>query len=399
MTETSPARILVVDDVDYNRDILARILTRDGHVVVTAEGGRQALATLEAEPFDLVLLDVMMPDMDGIQVMDAIHRDDRYKHIPVVMLSAQNDQENIVKCLKLGAEDYLPKPINQSILNARIFSCLERKRLMDSEKAHLDRVEALRAQLNQSNEELQQANQIKSRFLATAAHDLKNPLTGILLASDLIKAEAQASQPGIGTRAQRIGDEGRKMLQIINSLLETTAQEIRDVTLNLEESNLPNLVHQVVAANLEYAQSKDLRLTYEELLAGECWGFVDEVHFRQAVDNLVNNAIKYSPPGRKVEVILAPRVMDGQTWIELQVRDQGPGLTAEDQAQAFGLYQRLSAKPTGGEYSTGLGLSIVKKMVELHGGHVWIESEYGQGATFCLDLPLRTAPGPAKLEP
>jgi len=152
-------------------------------------------------------------------------------------------------------------------------------------------------------------------------------------------------------------------------------------------------VHQVVTSNQEYAQSKNLKLTYQELLAGECWGFVDEVHFRQAVDNLVNNAIKYSPPGKAVDVILSPRMVEGQTWVEIQVRDQGPGLTAEDKAQAFGLYQRLSAKPTGGEYSTGLGLSIVKQMVELHGGHVWIESEFGQGATFCLDLPLRTAVG------
>jgi len=392
MTDKNPARILVVDDVDYNRDVLARILTRDGHRVVTASGGREALAILAAEPFDLILLDVMMPEMDGIQVMTVIHQDPALKHIPVVMLSAQNEQENIVKCLKLGAQDYLPKPINQSILNARIISCLERKKLRDLEKAYVERLEAMEAQLKHSNEDLQQSNQIKSRFLATAAHDLKNPLTGILLLAELIRSEAQDVQ-GVASRAQRIDEVGRKMLQIINSLLETTAQEIRDVTLDLQESNLPSLVHQVVTSNQEYAQSKNLKLTYQELLAGECWGFVDEVHFRQAVDNLVNNAIKYSPPGKAVDVILSPRMVEGQTWVEIQVRDQGPGLTAEDKAQAFGLYQRLSAKPTGGEYSTGLGLSIVKQMVELHGGHVWIESEFGQGATFCLDLPLRTAVG------
>jgi signal transduction histidine kinase len=182
------------------------------------------------------------------------------------------------------------------------------------------------------------------------------------------------------------------MLLIINGLLETAAQEVRDVTLRLEESNIPTLVHQVVSANLEYAASKTIKLTYREMLAGECWGFVDEVHFRRAVDNLVNNAIKYSPQGTEVLVTITPRVVEGQTWVEILVSDQGPGLSPEDKAQAFGLFQRLSAQPTGGEFSTGLGLSIVKQMVELHGGRIWIESEWGHGATFGFEIPLRTGP-------
>lgn len=259
-------------------------------------------------------------------------------------------------------------------------------------------VAARTSELREANEDLTLANNLKSKFLATAAHDLKNPLTGILLQSELIQAEAEPTHPVISSWAQRLHATGQTMLQIINGLLETAAQEARDVTLCMGESNIPDLVHQVVAANLEYADSKSIKLSYQEMLAGECWGFLDEVHFRQALDNLVNNAIKYSPQGTEVVVTLAPHLIDGQTWVEVQVKDQGPGLTPEDKAQAFGVFQRLSAKPTGGEYSTGLGLSIVKQMVELHGGRVWIESEYGQGATFCIEIPLRTGPHMAARE-
>jgi len=255
-----------------------------------------------------------------------------------------------------------------------------------------DMVTARTRELSEANEDLTQANRLKSRFLATTAHDLKNPLTGILLQAELIREQAGEELPEIESRAQRLGEIGKKMLHIINGLLDTAAQEVRDVTLRLEESNIPNLVYQVVSANLEYAASKAIKLTYHEMLAGECWGFVDEVHFRRAVDNLVNNAIKYSLWGTEVLVTVTPRVVEGQTWVEIQVKDEGPGLSPEDKAQAFGLFQRLSAKPTGGELSTGLGLSIVKQMIELHGGRVWIESDLGHGATFCLELPLRVGP-------
>lgn len=267
-----------------------------------------------------------------------------------------------------------------------------RSRALERQNRLLQDIVATRTRdLQEANDDLTEANQFKSRFLATAAHDLKNPLTGILLQAELICEEAKGSRPDLEDRAQRLHDTGTRMLLIINGLLHTAAEEARNVTLQMAESNLPSLVHQVVAANLEYASSKGIRLSHQEMMAGECWGLVDEVQFRRAVDNLVNNAIKYSPPGTEVLVTSSPRVIEGQSWIEVLVSDQGPGLSAEDQAKAFGLYQRLSAKPTGGEYSTGLGLSIVKQMVELHGGRVWIESALGHGATFAIEIPLRAA--------
>jgi len=254
-------------------------------------------------------------------------------------------------------------------------------------------VEAMGSQLQVVNERLRQANQVKTRFLATVAHDLKNPLGGILLLSDRIQMEAAEGRSGEATlkQASRIHDVVQKMLQIINGLLDTAVQEMGEVNLVPELTNVGDLVHGVVHENEPYASSKNIRLVYVETLAAECWGELDRVRISQAMDNLVNNAIKYSPFGSTVRVELGLRIVDGQDRVHVEIRDEGPGFTRADLDQAFGLFQRLSAQPTGGEYSTGLGLSIVKQMVELHDGWVWIESEPGKGATFLVELPLRGA--------
>lgn len=388
MSGEKRARILVVDDTEYNREVMVRILARDGHRVDAVQGGEEALASLHGDDYDLVLLDVMMPGMDGLQVMEAVHADPRLRRVPVIMLSAMNDQERIVRCIQLGAEDYLPKPLNQQLLKARISSCLERKRLADLERDYLARVEAMGSQLQEANAQLRQASQLKSRLLATVAHDLKNPLTSILLLADRIQPTGGASDPAM-RQARRIQDIVHRMIQTLNGLLDAAVQELDTVSLKVEEANLGDLVHEVVQANEPYATRKDIRLCYRETLGAECWGCVDRLRLGQAVDNLVNNAIKYSPSGRNVWVDLGLRVVDGEDRAHLEVRDEGPGFTAEDLQHAFGLFQRLSAQPTGGECSTGLGLSIVKQVVELHGGWISIESRPGQGASILVELPLR----------
>jgi signal transduction histidine kinase len=229
---------------------------------------------------------------------------------------------------------------------------------------------------------------ITIRSMATSAHDLKNLLTGILLLAERIAFESGPLETGIDALARRIIEGGKRMQQCINSLIEAAAGEIQDVPFQPMKCCLPNLLRQVVKSNWEYALSKDIRLRCPDLGSGDCWGQVDKESLRMAVDNLVNNAIKFSPPGSEIQVTLHSHEREGEPFALIQVKDQGPGLTSEDKAKIFGTFQILSAKPTAGESSTGLGLSIVKQMVERHRGMVWVESEYGHGATFGIDLPL-----------
>jgi class 3 adenylate cyclase len=134
--------ILVVDDVEANRDLLSRRLQRQGHTVVVAEHGRQAIDLLQTQSFDLILCDIMMPEMNGYQVLEHLKADPAQRHIPVIMISALDDIESVVRCIELGAEDYLFKPFNPTLLKARINACLEKKRLRDQEQAYLKRLQA-----------------------------------------------------------------------------------------------------------------------------------------------------------------------------------------------------------------------------------------------------------------
>ncbi|NEQ26134.1 MAG: response regulator [Microcoleus sp. SIO2G3] len=134
--------VLVVDDNEVNRDLLSRRLERQGHTVAIAIDGKQAIAQMQKQAFDLVLLDIMMPEMNGYQVLEHLKADDALRHIPVIMISALDDMESVVRCIELGAEDYLPKPFNPTLLKARIGACLEKKRLRDQEQAFLKRLQA-----------------------------------------------------------------------------------------------------------------------------------------------------------------------------------------------------------------------------------------------------------------
>jgi len=371
--------ILVVDDLDTNRDALARMLEREGLSTETAQDGFEALEKIRSGSFDTILLDVMMPRLDGIQTLTILKREVGIRDIPVIMLSALTEAKAIRECIELGADDYLPKPIDRSLLRARLASCLRRKQLMDNEKDYLVRLEA-------TNEELRRLNHLKSRFLAVAAHDLKNPMTTILLLADQL-TEAGEESISLGAKRkqlQRIRESIQKMLGIIQALLDSAAAETGQYELHLQPIDLAALAQEVVEENRVYADSKQISVHCEFPQDESLVAQVDPARIRDVMDNLVNNAIKFSLPNRSIWVSLEGA---GRKAL-FRVKDQGPGLTEEDKKLVFGLYQRLSAKPTGSEFSTGLGLSIVKQRVELHGGRVWVESQYGDGATFSVELPM-----------
>jgi signal transduction histidine kinase len=244
-------------------------------------------------------------------------------------------------------------------------------------------------QLQQRNTELMRLNNEKNEVLGIVAHDLRNPLTVIQSGAEVLLHMIDDDQKMMNV-AQRMLDTSVRMNKMVAYLLERDELEKRIE--HIELSTIP--IGQVIEATLimfqDYASEKSIRLHYSnKFLSGDGLCVANEILLFQVIENLISNAIKYSPHYKNVwvEVQQQDYAMVSSLCCQVRVKDEGPGITIDDQKKLFGKFARLTARPTGGEHSTGLGLSIVKKMVEAMNGRVWCESEVGKGATFIVELP------------
>ena len=233
---------------------------------------------------------------------------------------------------------------------------------------------------------LRQANAFKSEILGTVAHDLKNPLGVILGRTEILKemiAGAGALEANVQAQIAYIRDAANRLTEMVDDLVSDAMADALNITIRREPVDIAILVQEVAEANRPLAARKEQTITVSAPPDHSAMCDVDRI--REAIDNLVSNAVKYSPLGGAIDLL----VTQEPGGIVVQVKDQGAGLSPEDISRLFGRFQRLSAKPTAGETSTGLGLSIVKRIVDLHGGRIAVESAGpGQGATFKMTLPV-----------
>jgi two-component system sensor histidine kinase/response regulator len=357
-----PARILVVDDQEANVRVLAEMLGQQGCEVISATTGEKALSLLSARPADLILLDALMPAMDGFQVCREIRGRQELADIPIVFLSAADDKSFIVRALDAGAVDYVTKPFNQAELISRV-------------KTHLA--------LKQARDRLARLAEDKDELLGILAHDLRNHLGGMQMSAQLLHDRASQLSDGRLTRmSANIVDASNQMYSYVREFLANAAAD-REATLKIEPVSVSNAATSATQRYGEAAKRKAL-VFQEEYSPENPLALADQSALDQVIDNLVSNAVKFSQPDRTIWTSVAQA---GQGWVEFRIRDEGPGCTEEDLAQMFRRYRRLSARPTAGEPSTGLGLSIAKRHVDAMSGVLRCESVAGQGATFILRLP------------
>jgi signal transduction histidine kinase len=300
---------------------------------------------------------------------------------------------------------YIAIPLSLSVLLARRTARLAQRSAEQNE--HLEenvqkRTEALsqaNALLQEQNRQLEEVNQEKNEIIGIVSHDLKNPIGAIRGMAELLQiASIEKEQiPMLATQIVGVSD---RMLGLVKNLLEVNRLEAGEMQVNISEVDVLPFVQASIAQYRPQAEAKHISIILESALQdSRVWA--DEQALMQVVDNLISNAVKYSPQGKKVRIRMrnhsssdgstnAPMTntpMTNDQYIRLEVQDEGPGISSEDMKKLFRKFARLSARPTGGEHSTGLGLSIVKKMVEAMQGRVWCESELGKGATFIVELP------------
>jgi signal transduction histidine kinase len=238
-------------------------------------------------------------------------------------------------------------------------------------------------QLAQQHKQLEQLNQEKNEFLGIVAHDLKNPLFGILgLTGLIVETGGNIATTKLLGHANMIQTCAKDMFQLITNLLDVNAVESGKINHTLAVTDLYPLIQGIIKNYAEPAAQKHITMHFEAI-AVSYHAHTDIQIFKQVIDNLLSNAIKYSPHGRNVYV----RLQDTKNWVRCEIQDEGQGLSAEEQEKLFTKFTRLSAKPTGGEHSTGLGLFIVKKLVDAINARVRCHSEQGKGANFIVEFP------------
>jgi two-component system, sensor histidine kinase and response regulator len=361
LNETGPARILVVDDQPANVQIVGTILGNLGHEIIPASDGATALKRVALRPPDLILLDLLMPGMGGCEVCQQLKENPEWKDIPVIFLSAADDKDLIVRALDAGGVDYITKPFNQAELISRVRTQLA---------------------LKSARDQLKQLAEDKDELLGILAHDLKNYLGGINMSAALINRQVERFKDG---RLTQLSDNlVRSSAQAMAFVKEFLANSAMDhvFTLKLTAASLNKIAAATVQQYQEAARQKEIEIK-TDFPAEAVAALADVSCLDQVLDNLISNALKFSPPGRHIFI----SVRSAANHAECIIRDDGPGFTVEDKARMFRRYGRLSARPTGGEPSTGLGLSIVRKLVQAMNGELLCESNPGQGATFTIRLP------------
>lgn len=366
--QTGKKRILVVDDVPSNIGLLSEGLKGE-YTIIAAKNGQMALerAFSENQP-DLILLDINMPEMDGYQVCRSLKDDPNTRDIPVLFLSAMEEVQDKTKGFKLGAVDYITKPFDIMEVKARI-------------ETHLALVSAQK-QLKIQNQRLAELNKLKNDFVGMAAHDLRQPLVIIgLVTQSIIKKIKDLSLKEVDEKLIRIRDSTKRMLALINNLLNVAVIESGNLELSMKPGSLKGLIRERLEMYEINARRKNIQIhttlnEIENIL-------FDHDYIAQVIDNLIANALKFSESNKNVYVSL----VKDTSGAKVDIRDEGPGISEEDQAKLYGTFQKLSARPTGDEKSTGLGLSIVKKVLEAHKSELNVVSQLGKGTTFSFTLP------------
>jgi signal transduction histidine kinase len=358
--------ILIVDDVPANLKVLGEILKEEGYLVRPVPNGVLALQVAERTEPDLILLDVMMPGLNGFEVCKGLKENKKVSDIPVIFISALNDTQDIVKALQCGGVDFITKPFQSAEVIARV-------------KTHLQ----LRFQskkLMEQSIELQKLITTKDKFFSILAHDLRGPIGGFMGITDVLLEDLSPDEKNELTI--ELNHSAHSLFSLLENLLEWARIQQGQIAFNPAKIDLNELVQECLSAQIDSIRKKDIHINVT--ISENHVVFADVNMLQSIIRNLLSNAVKFTPRNGTVSV---STTMNQYNSTVVLIKDSGIGMKSEMVSNLFCLNANNSRPGTEGEKSSGLGLHLCKEFVEKHGGEIWVESEVNVGTSFYFSIP------------
>ena len=366
----SDYKILIVDDVVSNVLLLKILLTNEKFQVCTANNGTTCIEMARKEHPDLILLDVMMPDMNGFDTATVLKKEEGTKDIPIIFLTALNTPQDLVHGFQVGASDFLTKPFNKEELVMRVtqqISLVAAKRIIEKQ-----------------NQELRATLTNRDKMYSVIAHDLRSPMASIRMVLNLVVASASPETvgPELYTLLDQANRESEEVHDLLDNLLKWTKSQTGRLTVVKQDLDLNDIIPGVVEIFEAIAYTKRIKLDLKKTDAPLVVN-ADNDMLKTVVRNFLSNAIKFSPEDSSIEIIMAP---EGD-MAKVSVRDHGVGIAADRLENIF--HKGETTYGTGGEEGSGLGLQLCQDFARKNGGDCTVESVEGQGSTFSVFIPLK----------
>ena len=371
--------ILIVDDEERNIRLLKAILSLENYGVSGVLSGDEALNLVAEMDPDLILLDVMMPGIDGIEVCRRLKQDEKTRMIPVVMVTALNEKEYYIKAMEAGADDFRNKPVDQTELLIRVKSLLRIK-------SYHDELLISYKEIAEKNKKLRELEKIKQGLMHMIIHDLNNPLTAISGNLEILLMDIEGTSERQHKRIEKCYAYCKDLNLLIQSILDIHKMEEATLVLEKEETSMHVLLDEVLPQFTQKTASKHISLSFQiskDLPSVN----IDQKLIKRVIANLLNNAIRNTPEGGHIKGTID--LLPEKGGLFLSVTDNGNGLEPENHQRIFDKFEQVKLKQAGvSSGSSGLGLAFCKMAVEAHEGKIWVESEgKDKGSTFCFMMP------------
>lgn len=368
----SAYKVLIVDDIPANIWLLKAMLEQSGLQVCTAENSEEALIRLKTETIDLILLDVLMPDVNGFELAEQLKSDPDYRDIPIIFLTALNEPGDIVKGFHRGGNDFISKPFNKEELFVRI-------------RHQLTLLEAKRTIQRQTGE-LQKTIAGRDALYSVITHDLRLPMSSLKMTLNVLLLKMEEYQIGEGDimeMLQSANEISEQLFTLLDNLLKWTRSQLGRLEAVPQNIHLGELAEGVVEVFSMVAATKKIRINFQSSPVEDTGVCVDIDMVKTAIRNLLSNAIKFSYSGSKIDVVVESKGAE----VFLNVTDYGCGIKQEDQPKLLDVATHYTTFGTEHESGSGLGLLLVNEFMKLNNGRLFFKSKEGEGSTFSFALP------------